>query len=138
MGKQIVVRTRKALGILLSVLFVMSITAATASANIDISKYGPHDKINYKDGYNNGFHDGSKAGYADGMKNGYNDCQKGLDNDSENGGTNNLVFKCGAAYDIGYADGYNNGYRQGYIAAYKAGYNGCHRRNYSIQTFTNK
>jgi flagellar biosynthesis/type III secretory pathway protein FliH len=131
MGNKTVVRTGKMLFILLLTFFLISVTAAAVSANMDISKFGPIDKKNYMNGYNKGFHDGSIAGYTAGMKDGYNDSQKGLDNKSGSGGKSNLATRSSYAFDLGYTDGFNNGYRQGHSAGYEAGDNSYHHQQKS-------
>jgi hypothetical protein len=132
MGNQTVVRTGKMLYILLLAFFVITVTAAAVSANMDISKFGPIDKKNYMNGYNKGFHDGSIAGYTAGMKDGYNDSQKGLDNNRGSGGKCNFATGSIYAFDLGYADGFNNGFRQGHCAGYEAGYNSYHHKQKSV------
>jgi len=62
MGNKKVDRTKKILAILLAVCFVLSVTAASVSAD-DNSEY--RNKDGYNAGYNKGYNEGEKQGKAD-------------------------------------------------------------------------
>jgi hypothetical protein len=66
MGKQTLESTKKILGILMLVIFIASITAASVSAVTDTSKFGPISKQNYNEGYDKVYYDGQTAGVQSG------------------------------------------------------------------------
>jgi hypothetical protein len=66
MGKQTLNSTKKILGILLLVIFVASITAASVSAVTDTSKFGPISNQNFNEGYDKVYYDGHTAGMQSG------------------------------------------------------------------------
>jgi len=137
MEKQIFDRTKKILGILLLVLFVMSITVTAVSAVTDTSNFGPVSKQNYDKGYKDGSAAGSTPGYDGGKKLGDEACKNGRPMLESLGA---LLFlpvepKSSAAYDQGYADGYNEGWRLAFVTGFKEGYNDCVKKRSIISKY---
>jgi flagellar biosynthesis/type III secretory pathway protein FliH len=93
-------RIKKTFAILLALCFVLSVTAASASA-----------AGNSRDGYSDGY----KKGYDDGKKQGQKDCE-------QYGGKETLSKIPSPSNEDGwtsdYKDSYNNGYKKGYIDGY--------------------
>ena len=114
---------KKILAILLAVIFVISLTAASISASLNL-RWGPESKQNYNYAYAIGENDANNAGYDAGNTAGFNDCESGLPNNRGNININ-LAPKSDAAYDIGYADGYNTKYKLEYKQGYIDGYKNC-------------
>lgn len=106
MGKQTFTKITKILSFLLLVSFIMSVTAASASA---ISVKGPRD-------YQIGYRAGSQYGYKVGHHGGYEDClkygQKGV-----------LTHIPAPAIKNDWTKNYKRGYKGGYKRGYIAGYN---------------
>jgi len=127
MGKQTFDRTKKTLGILLLVLFVISIAATAVSAITDTSKFGPISKQNYQKGYQEGADAGSAAAREEGEKQGDLDCKTGKPYSGGRDVKFNVTTKSNAAYDLGYADGYDYDYNSplSYSVGYEKGYNDC-------------
>lgn len=123
MGKQTFDSTKKTFGLLLSVLFAISIAATAVSAVTDISEFGPKSKQNYQKGYTEGEKAGARTGYNEGMVVGDYHCQSGKSK-SDNM-TSSLEAKSNSAYDLGYADGYNDGYPLAYHNGYIKAYDNC-------------
>ncbi len=132
MDKETFARVKKLLFILLLVFFVMSLTAASISASLNL-RWGPESKQNYNYAYAIGENDANTAGYNAGNTAGFNDCESGLPNNG--GNTNiNMAPKSDAAYDIGYADGHNIKYKLEYKQGYIDGYKNC--QSEGLQVFT--
>jgi len=112
MGKQTFTKITKILSFLLLVSFIMSVTAASASA---ISVKGPRD-------YQIGYRAGSQYGYKVGHHDGYEDClkygQKGVLTHIPAPAIKNDWTK-------NYKRGYKGGYKKGYIAGYNDGRYKC-------------
>jgi hypothetical protein len=95
-------RIKRTFAVLLTVCFVLSVTAAAASAAADSKN---------KDGYNDGY----TKGYGDGRKQGQIDC--------DNYGSREILSKIPSPYNDNrwtenYKDSYNRGYQKGYIDGY--------------------
>jgi hypothetical protein len=105
MDKQTFARVKKLLCILLLVFFVMSLTAASRSASLNL-RWGPESKQNYNYTYAIGTKDANNTGYKAGNTAGFNDCESKLPNNGGNININ-LAPKSDASYYIGYADDYN-------------------------------
>jgi len=132
MGKQTFEKTKKTLGILLLVFFVVSITVTAVSARIvgptNTSKFGPVSKQNYDKGARDGSDKGYSDGHTAGMRLGDSDCKTGKPNSGGKDVKGNATAKSSSAYDLGYADGYNALYPMGYSIGYTQGYNDCINR----------
>ena len=106
MGKQTFTKITKILSFLLLVSFIMSVTAASASA---ISVKGPRD-------YQIGYRASSQYDYKVGHHDGYEDClkygQKGV-----------LTHIPAPAIKNDWTKNYKRGYKGGYKRGYIAGYN---------------
>ena len=105
MGNNKFYRIKKILGILLAVCFLLSVTAASVSAD-DNSKYGEN-----KDGYNPGYNEG----YKDGEKQGQIDCKQY--------GSKEILQKIPSPsnkynWTKYYTENYNKGYKNGYLDGY--------------------
>jgi flagellar biosynthesis/type III secretory pathway protein FliH len=111
MGKQTFDRTKKTLGILLAVCFLISVTAALVSASNKDYEDG------YKDGYKQGYKEGYKKGYAAGTKTAE---EVQAEYKSGVGGWGHSGFS-GTDYGNGFNEGYKVGYKQGYSGGFKAG-----------------
>ena len=94
MGKQIFDRIKKTMAVLLLVLFVVSVTAAAASAT--------------QAEYDKGFKDGMRVGYKDGLA----QCKK----DQPKPFAAKAMRASLSDYDRGYAEGYDQGFQRGYDA----------------------
>jgi hypothetical protein len=106
MGKQTFMKITKVLSVLLLVSFIMSVTAASASA---ISVKGPRD-------YKIGYRAGSQYGYTVGHHAGYEDCLK-------YGQTGVLTHIPAPAIKNNWTKNYKRGYKEGYKKGYITGYN---------------
>lgn len=101
-------RIKKLLAILLVVLFLISVTAASVDAKPNV--YHSKD-ISYKKGYS----DGEKKGERDGKKDGAKDCTRH--------GRANVLKKMPGPFNKKnwtgeYKTRYNDGYRAGYLKGY--------------------
>lgn len=94
MEKQILDRIKKTMAVLLLTLFVVSVTAAAASAT--------------QAQYDKGFKDGMAAGYKDGLA----QCKKDQPKPLSKTSTKAVMTD----YDKGYAAGYDQGFKNGYKA----------------------
>jgi len=98
-------KIKKALAILLMLCFILSVTAAVASAG-DNSKYGKNKEA-YKKGYNKGYKDGKKQGKKDCKQYGSKEVLQKIPN---------AVIKL--SWTKGYRESYSKGYKDGYIEGY--------------------
>lgn len=117
-------RIKKTFCFFTMVFFIISLTAAAASA-VPLKEWKE-----YKQGYTEGY----KRGYSSGHNKGYNDGRDGCENDAAYSikqvnaltvTSNELSKRYGKAYATGFRDGYKKGYEKGYCPGYNKGYASC-------------
>jgi hypothetical protein len=127
MEKELFIKIRKSLAISLLSCFVISVTAAAVSADLD-PNWGEKSIKNYNDAYKNAKSSGRVKGIIAGKKDGDSDCKEGLDKggDSTKG---HKSYSSETAQSIGRVDGFNDAYDAGYNAAYNTAYDSCINSN---------
>jgi hypothetical protein len=111
-NKCLLMKMKKILGILLAVSFVVSVTAASASAN-------PIKNIHI---YQLGYNVGAKAGYKAGFDAGHQDCIKYRQKGATTKIPNSVNKAC---WSQDYRIGYNMGFKNSFITGYNNGRYGC-------------